>query len=126
MYVMSQSNYNAHTLPLFISHKILPFEKILKQGKLNFMHSIYYNYAPKSFNNVWVKKEERLGDYNLRNDDLFMLPLPRIELFKRLTFYSLPAEWNSAGELIYYENKITFKHALREKLFEELVTELES
>jgi len=124
--VMTQSNYNAHTLPLFISHKILPFEKILKQGKLNFMHSIYYNYAPISFENIWVKNEERLGDYNLRNDNLFMLPLPRIELFKRLTFYSLPSEWNSAGELIYYENKITFKHALREKLFEELVSELES
>jgi len=55
-----------------------------------------------------------------------MLPLPRIKLFKRLTYYSLPAEWNSADELIFYENKITFKHALREKLFDELVIELES
>jgi len=61
--VMSKSNCNAHTLPLFITHKILPNGKILKQGKLNFMHSIYYNYAPKTFKNIWVKNEERLGDY---------------------------------------------------------------
>ena len=64
--------------------------------------------------------------YNHRNDNLFMLPLPRIKLFKRLTYYSLPAEWNSAGELIFYENRITFKHALREKLFEKLFIELKS
>ena len=84
------------------------------------MHSVYYNYAPKSFEITWLKNEERLGDYNLRNDDLYMLPVPRIELYKRLTMYSLPAEWNLAGELRYYDNKLTFRHALREKLFEEL------
>ena len=33
------------------------------------------------------------------------------------------AEWNSAGDLRYYDNKITFRHALREKLFEELSEE---
>jgi len=121
--VITGSSYNAHTSPLFINHKILPLDKIIKHGKLSFMHSVYYDYAPKSFENVWIKNEERLGDYNLRNDDLYMLPIPRLEIIKRLPAYSLPAEWNTAGELRYYMNKITFKHALREKLFEELIDE---
>jgi len=30
-------------------------------------------------------------------------------------------EWNNAGDLIFYENRATFKHALPEKLFEELL-----
>lgn len=85
------------------------------------MHSVYYDYAPHSFNNTWVKHEERLGDYNLRNDDLYVLPVPRIELFKKLTLYSLPNEWNLSGDLKFYANRITFKHALREKLFDELI-----
>jgi hypothetical protein len=119
--IVTCSKYNAHTLPLFIEHKILPFEKIIKQGKLLFMHSVYYDYAPHSFNNTWVKHEERLGDYNLRNDDLYVLPVPRIELFKKLTLYSLPNEWNLSGDLKFYANRITFKHALREKLFDELI-----
>ena len=106
-----------------IYHKILPQDKIIKQGKLSFMHSDYYSYAPRSFENTWIKNEEWLGDYNLRNDDLYMLPIPRLEIIKRLPIYALPAEWNSAGELKYYMNKITFKHALREKLFEELIDE---
>jgi len=70
-----------------------------------------------------VHPPERLGDYNLRNDDQYMLPVPRIELFKRLTMYSLPTEWNSAGDHRYYDNKTTFRHALRDKLFEELSEE---
>ena len=38
--VITGSAYNAHTGPLFISQKILPFENIIKQAKLFFMHSV--------------------------------------------------------------------------------------
>jgi len=63
--IITKSRYNDHTAPLFIGHKILPLDKIIKKGKLNFMHSVYYNYSPKSFENVWTKNEERLGNYQL-------------------------------------------------------------
>ena len=43
--IMTNSRYNAHTQPLFNSHKILPFDKILKSGRLTFMHSVYYDYG---------------------------------------------------------------------------------
>ena len=60
---------------------------------------------------------------NLRNENLFNLPFPRTEQFKKLTLYSLPSEWNNSGTLMFYENKFTFLHALREQLFEEIATE---
>jgi hypothetical protein len=119
--IMTGSTYNAHTLPLFLDHKVLPFDKILKQGKLLFMHSIRYNYAPKSFSRTWTRNNNRPGNYNLRNDEQFAIPVPRIELFKRLPYHALPTEWNNSGNLQFYENKITFKHALREQLFTELL-----
>jgi hypothetical protein len=118
---ITKSNYNAHTLPLFIANKILPFEKIVKNSKLLFMHSIYHEYAPISFHGTWQKNNERQLSQNLRNENEFTLPVPRIELFKKFPLYSLPSEWNNAGDLVFYENRVTFKHALREKLFEELL-----
>jgi len=118
--IITGSAYNAHTAPLFLQNKILPFEKILKMSKINFMHSVYYEYCPKSFFNTWTKNNERNLNQNLRNDDLFMIPNPRIEFFKKLPIYSLPLEWNNSGDLKFYGNTITFKHALREAMFEEV------
>ena len=63
--IITNSKYNDHTGPLFAMHKILPLDKIIKQAKLNFMHSIAFNYAPKSFENVWIKNNERLMGLNL-------------------------------------------------------------
>ena len=120
--ILTSSKFNEHTAPLFLENKILPFEKIVKMGKLKFMHSIYYNYAPSSFANTWTKNNQR-NKLNLRNENLFNLPFPRTEQFKKLTLYSLPSEWNNSGTLMFYENKFTFLHALREQLFEEIATE---
>jgi len=47
--VITNSDYRAHTDQLFKKLQILPFAKIIEQAKLLFMHSVYYNYAPKSF-----------------------------------------------------------------------------
>ena len=54
------------------------------------MHSIRYNYAPKSFENVFVRNNERDIDYNLRNNDEFALPAVRIEFFKRFPLFMFP------------------------------------
>jgi hypothetical protein len=121
---ITNSRYNDHTSPLFIQHKILPFEKILKLSNLKFMHSIVYNYAPKSFNTIWTRNNERQRNHNLRDQNLFSLPVPRIELFKKFPIYSLPHTWNNCGALMFYDNKFTFLHALRDHLFTELENEL--
>ena len=94
-------------------------------SKLTFMHSIFYEYAPISFRHIWPKNNMRNNDHNLRNANDFTLPNPRLELFKRFPIYSLPLEWNQAGVLTLYENRVTFRHALKEQLFSELINEWE-
>ena len=84
------------------------------------MHSIFYNYAPTSFRNVWSQNLDRPADISLRNDNLFKIPHPGIEFFKRFPLYSLPDEWNKSGELMFYTNPYTFRYALREKLLNEI------
>ena len=87
------------------------------------MHSVSYEYAPRSFNQTWQKNNLRQNDYNLQNLNDFTLPNPRIEQFKRFPIYSLPMEWNQERVLTLYENKVTFKIALRDQLFAELLIE---
>ena len=84
------------------------------------MHSVFYEYSPISFQNVWQKNSDRQISQNLRNENEFTLPIFRIEQFKKFPLYSLPQEWNAAEELVYYQNRVTFKHALREKLLSEI------
>ena len=115
--IITKSKNNAHTSPLFYETKILPFEKLMLQKKLLFMHSIHNNYAPKSFSEIFVKNNEREIIYELRNGDAYQVPAARIELFKKFPIYSFPLAWNEVGILGYYSNKITFELALKEHLF---------
>ena len=114
------SHYNAHTEPLFKQLKILPFEKILFESKMKFMHAIYNNIAPPSFNNVWQKNNIREQQYDLRNQDNFIIPKPRFEGFKKYPLYSFAKTWNESGDLRLYNNFVTFKMALRNQLLEQL------
>ena len=118
---MTASTYNAHTQPLFIKHAILPYDKLIEQAQLLFMHSIEYNYAPASFINTWQKNRDREPALNLRNANDFYLPIPRTEMFKKSTFYALPAAWNELTPNIkLQQNKTTFKWALKAHLLEQL------
>ena len=90
------------------------------------MHSVHYKYAPSSFHHIWQPKPNttRHGDRQLQNDDLYTIPLPRIEHCKRLPLYSLPMEWNNAGDITLQENKVTFRFAVKDRLFLELSEDL--
>jgi hypothetical protein len=119
---MTGSSYNAHTKPLFLQHAILPFDKLIIQSQLNFMHAIEYKYAPASFDNVWTKNSEREPAVNLRNANDYYLPLPRTEAFKKSIAYSMPFTWNELQpEIKYQENAITFKLALKAHLLESIM-----
>jgi alpha-N-acetylglucosamine transferase len=77
------------------------------------MHSIYYNYAPDSSNDVWQKYSECNPEINLRNTDDLYIPQPRTEAFKKSTMYSLPSIWNELSPFVKLQtNKISFKWAL--------------
>jgi len=57
---------------------------------------------------------------------MYLIPIPRTDLFKSLPIYSLPNEWNNAGKLVFYENKITFNIAKKNQLFKELLTNVDT
>ena len=111
--LITNSSYNSHTKPLFEKLKILPFDDILHEQKMIFMHSVYNNYAPVSFSNIWTKNNDREQQYELRNENNFLLPRPRFEGFKKYPLYSFAKTWNESGDLRLYSNPITFKIALR-------------
>ena len=118
---MSNSSYNAHTGPIFKAHNILPFDSLITQSQLTFMHSIAHNYAPASFDSTWTTNATREPNLNLRNANEFYLPLPRTETFKKSTIYALPAAWNALTPFISLQPyKITFKWALKAHLLEQL------
>ncbi len=74
-----------------------------------------------SFFGIWAKNETRNNDYQLRNDDLFILPTLRIELFRKVPLYSLPHAWNELSDSLRYQhNRTTFKIALSDSLFDSL------
>jgi hypothetical protein len=47
---------------------MLPFEKLIEQAELLFMHGIEYNHAPKSFNITWFKNNQLGMNHDLRNN----------------------------------------------------------
>ena len=118
--IVTRSNYNAHTGPLFKELAILPYDKLITEAKYKFMHSYVFNTCPTSFSNTWPLNRERIGIPNLRNEDLFEVPHPRIEMFKQSPLYTLPVIWNELNECKYYENRTTFKIAIRELLMDNI------
>jgi hypothetical protein len=119
--IIYKEKSNAHTAPLFKKAGILPLEKLIIQAKLNFMHSIEYNYAPSTFNTFFLKNNSRETNHDLRNVNDFIIPFARIEAVKRLPLYSFPYTWNNEiGDLRFQRNKITFQIALKDHLLNQL------
>ena len=114
--ILAKADYLEHTAPLFQRLCILPLEKIILQAKTTFMHSIFYNYAPPSFTDTWTTYAQCNINRNLRNDNCFYLPFPRIELYKRLPIYSMASAWNNLGDLRYQYNRVTFQISLKDYL----------
>ncbi len=88
---MTNSKYNEHTGPICLKYNILPFNKIITQAQLLFMHVIQNEYAPPSFDNIWTN--ERNINAVLRNNNQYTLPYPRVDFFKRIPLYACPNEW---------------------------------
>ncbi len=62
-------------------------------------------------------------DHDLRNRDEYSVPFIRIEQFRRNPIVSLPNAWNElCDELRFQHNRTTFKTALEDYLFEQLIT----
>ncbi len=121
---ITNSTYNAHTPPLFLALKILPFEKIILLNQSLFMHTIQYQYCHTSFKDVFVTNNQRNHDHMLRNLNNYYVPFPRYDFFKKSPLYTLPNLWNELpDELKYQSNKYTFKIATINHFFGLIETE---
>ena len=117
---ISHAKYNDHTHPLFSELKILPFDKILLQRKLLFMHGIIYEYGIKTFEDTWPMNNARFLHQNLRNEYDLTIPQPNFEGFKKFPLYDFAKTWNELGPMKYQQNPTTFKIWLKDELFRQL------
>ena len=82
------------------------------------MHSVEYNYAPKTFREIWQKNEARNLNYELIKNYLFTIPKINLVSLNNIPYFSYPSEWNSLGDLHFQNNKIAFQINLKYNLLE--------
>jgi hypothetical protein len=99
--IMSNVGYRDHTSPLFLNHKILQLEKLIKMSNLKFMHCFVQNRLPFSFNEMRITNRNRNPVLQLRNaDDFLYLPIDLRPL--KFPYFTFPKMWNdkTASKLI--------------------------
>ena len=84
------------------------------------MHSIHYNQAPPSFDSIFPINHNRNLNHDLRNQNEYIIPGARIELFRKFPLYTFPLAWNNLGDLGFQFNKTTFQIALKSSLLDEI------
>jgi hypothetical protein len=92
--IITRSNYNAHTAPLFNNLRIMPFDNLVKYSQSLLMHSIVHKYSPQALHDTWIFNFERNPDVHLRNGDDLYIPLARSEQSSKLPIFALPRLWN--------------------------------
>ena len=92
--IISKSNYNSHTTPLFKNLEILPIKEQTIFNKLQIMFDFVHHRLPCSFDNLWKKNSNRTVR-RLRNSHFFDVPEVRLESFKAFPFSDLPRQWNN-------------------------------
>ncbi len=85
------------------------------------MHSIAYDYAHPTFDNIWTKNNTRNTGHDLQNQDFFTLPIVQIESFRKFPLYALANEWNNLSDNKRLQhNHTTFKIALMDDIISSL------
>lgn len=92
--IITNSQYRAHTLPLFTNMSILPLDQLIKYHSLKFMHCYNFNKLPFSFSEMWIKNRARNPNLNLRNADELFVPHHKLATLKRMPLFNFPRLWN--------------------------------
>jgi hypothetical protein len=119
--IMSNVGYRDHTSPLFLNHKILPLEKLIKMSNLKFMHCFVNNRLPFSFNEMWISNRVRNPALQLRNADDLYVPPHRFETVKRFPYFTFPKLWNDEPASKYTQSKKTFCASIKSALLATIV-----
>jgi hypothetical protein len=99
--VITQSNYNAHTEPLFKQANILPLVSLIHYFKIQFFHQFKYHHLPSIFENTWQANFERFNPDRhmlLRDNEEFYVPFARIRQIEKFPLIAFPRLWNSLSD----------------------------
>ena len=91
--IISNSNYNAHTVPIFKLLNILPISEQMKYSNLQIMYDYINHKLPCSFDHIWQRNNQR-ADRLLRNARSFDIPYVRLQSFKNFPLSEFPRLWN--------------------------------
>ena len=91
--IVTNSKYNAHTLPLFKKLEILPITQQIEYSKLQFMFDFVHHRLPCTFDNLWIRNSVRTRRA-LRNNHQFNIPFVRLESYRKFPYSDLPRLWN--------------------------------
>ena len=109
-----------HTAPLFKELKILPLEKLISYSKIKFMHNFVHQKLPFSFNETWMKNNERNPGLNLRNAQDYFVKPSIFTTLKRLPLFTFPSLWNSETALKDIQDSKIFLRSLKIRLLNEI------
>jgi hypothetical protein len=79
-----------------------------------------YKYSHPPLQAFLRRNETRDTGYELRNNELLLVPYPKTDIFKKFPLYNFPTLWNEAGDIIFHSNPITFTIALKMELLQKL------
>lgn len=91
--IISNSNYNAHTVPIFKLLNILPITEQFKYSSLQIMYDYINHRLPCSFDHTWIRNNQR-AERALRNARSFDIPYVRLQSFKNFPLSKFPSLWN--------------------------------
>ena len=91
--IITNSNYNAHTVPIFKFLEILPIMEQMKYSKLQIMYDYINHRLPCSFDHIWIRNDQR-AERLLRNARSFDIPFVRLQSFKNFPLSDFPRLWN--------------------------------
>ena len=116
--LINSAKYNAHTEPIFKSSGILPLYMLTDFFKLKFFHDFVNKELPTSFDNTWIRNEDRRIEYTpvLRNHQEFHIPPSRLNSSDKFPLASFPRIWLSFPDknIKNTTNKISFNRSLKE------------
>ena len=99
--LINSEMYNAHTEPLFKKSNILPLHMLVDYFKLQFFHRFTINDLPHSFENTWIKNEERRQENAplLRNHLEYHVPYSRLSSTEKFPLICFPRLWCSFSDI---------------------------
>ena len=123
--IITGSNYNAHTEPIFKKCGILPLPSLIDFFKLQFMQRFCQNFLPNSFDGVWVRNNIRFEGQNeitLRNNDALNIPFSRLVSSDRQPLISFPRTWEEFpdNQIKFIRNILEFDNKLKKHFLDKL------